>query len=166
MMKKQLAVVLVAMLAACGGKKDDKSSSSGGGDKGGDKAAAPASSSQKLAKLGGLSIDFPGEIGDEIGGSGVMIQGEDGVLTVSEAKKPQTVDEAKSDADMYSPKNFKSEKLADGWAVTYDNTGGMGANYFVTVQREIGGKTYTCSTTASKPEQATAVLAACKSLKK
>ncbi len=161
-MKKNLFVLFsISILAACGGKKDDKAPASG--DK---PAESKGGSSQKLAKVGGLSIDFPGDISDEIGGDGVMIVGEDGVLTVEEAKKPQTIDEAKSDAGMYSPKNLKDEKLADGWALTFDNTGGAGANYFVTVQRVIGGKTYTCSTTSPKAEQAQAVLAACKSLKK
>jgi hypothetical protein len=158
MTKKHLAVLFLAF-AACGGKKDDKSSSSGGGDK------PAAASSTKLGKLG-LSIDFPGDVSDAIGGDGQMIMGEDGVLTVEETKAKKSEADAKSDADMYSPKNFKSEKLADGWAVTYDNSGSMGANYFVTVQRDIGGKTYTCSTTAPKEDQAKAVLAACKSLKK
>src|SRR5438270_149706 len=145
-MKKQLVFVLVATLAACGGKKDDKSSGSSGG--GADKPAAAAGT--KLAKVGGLTIDFPGDVSDAIGGDGAMVMGEDGVLTVEEAKKPQTIDEAKSDADMYGPKNLKTEKLADGWALTFENSGSMGANYFVTVRRDIGGKTYTCSTTAPK----------------
>lgn len=160
----RISIVLVACLAtvACS-KKDDKSSSAASGDK---PAEATKSASTKLAKVGGLSIDFAGEVSDAIGGEGVMIMGEDGVLTVEEAKKPQTLDEAKSDADMYSPKNLKADKLADGWTLTFDNSGSMGANYFVTVRRDIGGKTYTCSTTAPKEEQAKAVLAACKSLKK
>ncbi|HEY4117039.1 MAG TPA: hypothetical protein VGM56_04265, partial [Byssovorax sp.] len=119
----------------------------------------------KLPKTG-LSIDFPGDVSAAIGGDGDMVMGENGVLTVEIAKTKQTADEAKTDANDYSPKNFKSENLSDGWAVTYDNTGGMGANYFVTVQRDIGGKTYKCSTNQPKPEQAAAVLAACKSLKK
>ena len=65
---------------------------------------------------------------------------------------------------MYSPKNPKDEKLADGWAYTFENTGGMGTNYFVNVRRDIGGKSYWCETTASTPEQQTAALDFCKSL--
>lgn len=160
-MTKQLVVVALAtLIAACGSKKDD--AKGGGGD--GDKKAVEASAT-KLPKTG-LQIDFPGEVSGAIGGDGDMVMGENGVLTVEVSKKKQTADEAKADANDYSPKNFKSENLSDGWAVTYDNTGGMGANYFVTVQRDIGGKTFKCSTTAPKAEQAAAVLAACKSLKK
>ena len=95
-----------------------------------------------------------------LSGSGI------GAMTVEVADKPQTMEEAKSDADMYTPKNLKAEKLADGWLVTYDNKGSMGANYFVQVQREIAGKTYKCSTTGSEAGQAAAVVAACKSLRK
>jgi hypothetical protein len=157
---------MLAMFAftACGGKKDEGSPS---GDKGNgaakaDKGGAPT----KLDQLGGLTIDFPGDVGKAIASDGVMIQGEKGVLTVEEVKTPKTVEDAKSDADMYSPKNYKQEKLADGYAISYENSGSMGANYFVDVQRTIGGKTYHCSTTGNSADQQQAVLAGCKSLKK
>jgi hypothetical protein len=87
-------------------------------------------------------------------------------MQVEVAEKPVTLEEAKSDADMYSPKNVKADKLADGWSLTFDNTGGAGANYFVEVRREIGGKTYKCTTTQGDKDRAAAVLAACKTLKK
>ncbi len=122
----------------------------------------------KLPKLG-LEVDAPGgpEVGDAIMGEGHMLSGSGiGAMTVEVAAKPQTMEEAKSDADMYSPKNLKTEKLADGWLVTFDNKGSMGANYFVQVEREIAGKTYKCSTTGSDATQAAAVVAACKSLRK
>ena len=57
-----------------------------------------------------------------------------------------------------------TEKLADGWAYTFENKGDMGANYFVNVRRDIGGKPIWCETTASQPEQQTAALDFCKSL--
>ena len=78
----------------------------------------------------------------------------------------KTVAEAKEEADMFSPKNFKSEELADGWVVTYENEGGMGTNYFLKVRRDIGGAAYTCDTTASKAGQRDRALAICKSLSK
>ncbi len=137
------------------------------GKEGGGKAAE-SKGPTKLPKLG-LEVDAPGgpEVGDAIMGEGHMLQGSGiGAMTVEVAEKPQTMEEAKSDADMYSPKNLKTEKLADGWLVTFDNKGSMGANYFVQVQREIGGKTYKCSTTGSDAGQAAAVVAACKSLRK
>ena len=67
---------------------------------------------------------------------------------------------------MYTPKNLKEEKLADGWAITFDNEGGMGKNYFVNVRREIDGKSIWCETTASQEAQQTNALNFCKSLKK
>lgn len=136
------------------------------GKEGGGKAESKGPT--KLPKLG-LEVDAPGgpEVGDAIMGEGHMLQGSGiGAMTVEVAEKPQTMEEAKSDADMYSPKNLKAEKLADGWLVTFDNKGSMGANFFVTVQREIAGKTYKCTTTGSDAGQAAAVVAACKSLRK
>jgi hypothetical protein len=88
-----------------------------------------------------------------------------GAMTVEITAKPQTLEEAKSDAELYSPKNTKEEKLADGWVLTFENTGSMGKNFFVQVRRDIGGKTYNCSTTGGDANQAAAVLTACKTLR-
>ena len=150
---KRLAIVFAAlsMFAACKSSKSE---------------AKPAAAT-KLPKLG-LQIDVAGEtnVGDAIMGEGNMIQGESvGAMQVEIMKTPKSLDEEKSDADMFSPKNLKTETLPDGWVVTFDNKGSMGANYFVTVRRDIAGKSYKCSTTGSEPEQAKAVLAACKSLR-
>ena len=159
MTRISILFVAVALFAGCK-KKDD------GGEAAG-KATEAKAGPTKLPKLG-LSIDVPGavEIGDAIMGEGHMLQGAGvGALTVEIDEKPQTIDEAKSDADMYSPKNLKDEKLADGWALTFDNTGSMGKNYFVEVRRDIGGKTYKCSTTTGDAKQAAGALAACKTLR-
>lgn len=140
----------------------------GKGKEGGGGSAKASKGPTKLPKLG-LEIDAPGgpEVGDAIMGEGHMLTGEGvGAMSIELAEKPQTLDEAKSDADMYSPKNLKAEKLADGWFVTFDNTGSMGKNFFVQVQREIGGKTYKCSTTQGEGDRAAAVLEACKTLRK
>ena len=105
-------------------------------------------------------------LSDAIGGEGHMLMGEGiGAMSVTIEKEAKTLDQAKSDADMYSPKNLKEEKLADGWALTFENTGSMGKNYFVEVRRDIDGKSYSCSTT-SPDERAQKVLAACKTLRK
>ena len=133
---------------------------------GGGESAKPAGPT-KLPKLG-LQIDVPGavELSDAIGGEGHMLMGSGiGAMSIEITPTPQTIEEAKSDADMYSPKNLKDEKLADGWALTYENTGSMGKNYFVNVRRDIDGKSYRCSTT-SPDERAQKVLAACKTLRK
>ncbi len=152
MNRLSIVFVAVSFVAACKSSKAGES-----------KPAAPT----KLPKLG-LSIDVAGEtsVGDAIMGEGVMLQGEAiGAMQIETMKTPKSLDDEKADADMYSPKNLKTEALPDGWVVTFDNKGGAGANYFVTVRRDIAGKSYKCSTTGSDPEQAKAVLAACKSLR-
>ncbi len=130
--------------------------------------AAAAAGTVDLTKIG-LKADVPAgtSVGDAIMGEGVMVQGPSLMATVELASdsRPKTEEDAKKDADMYTPKNLKSEKLADGFAVTFDNTGDLGANFFVQVRRDIGGKTYWCETTASTLEQQTAAVAFCKSLK-
>lgn len=148
----------------------DKKKEEGGGataSKGTETAPKAPAGPTKLPKLA-LSIDVPGsvEVGDAIMGEGHMLQGSGiGAMQIEIASKAQTLDEAKSDADMYSPKNLKAETLPDGWALTFENTGSAGKNYFVQVRRDIGGKTYNCSTTGGEAKQAEAVLTACKSLK-
>ena len=159
-----LAIASVTLFAGCGKKKDDAGSSAKTTEKsGGGGEAKAAAGPTKLPKLG-LSIDVPGkvEVGDAIMGEGHMLQGESiGAMQIEIADKKKTLDDAKR----YGPKDLKDETLPDGWAVTYSNTGSMGKNFFVDVQRDIGGKTYHCSTTGSEEKQQQAVLAACKSLK-
>jgi hypothetical protein len=164
---KRISIILLAsttlFAAACGGKKTEGAAKGSDGDKGGAPAAAT-----KLPALG-LQLDVPGDVnvGDAIGAKGHMLQGSGiGAMQIEAFDKPKTLDEAKTDAADYSPKNVKGETLPDGWTLTYDNSGSMGANYFVTVRRDIGGASYKCSTTGSDPKQAEAVLAACKSLRK
>ncbi len=158
MIRASILFIALASLAATGCSKKKE----GGG--GGGESAGPT----KLPKLG-LVINVPGEVelGDAVMGTGHMLTGaEVGAMQVEIAEKPETLEEAKSDADMYSPKNVKADKLADGWSLTFDNTGGAGANYFVEVRRDIDGKTYKCTTTQGDKDRAAAVLAACKTLKK
>lgn len=154
MTTKILAAVLpLALVFACGGdaKKPD---------------AAPAT--LELAKLG-LKIDAPAgsEVRDGIVG-GVMVHGPGLVVNVDVASetRPKTLDEAKKDAEMYTPKNIKTETLGDGWAITFENEGAAGTNYWVNVRRDIGDQSYWCDTTAGQPAQQSNALAACKSLKK
>jgi hypothetical protein len=132
-------------------------------------APAPAAGNEvALTKLA-LKADAPAgtEAKDALVGEGVMLQGPGLIATVELASdtRPKTIEDAKKDAEMYTPKNLKEEKLADGFAVAFENEGGMGKNYWVMVRREIGGKAYWCETTASQPEQQENALKACKSLK-
>ena len=169
----------LALTVACGGgapadKKDEKKPEAGAkadaepAKKDEPKADGPAA--LDLAKIG-LVLDAPAgaTVGDAIGGSGVMIQGPGIVLTVGEASDfyPKTLEDAKKEAaEMYSGKEIKEETLDNGWVITWENEGGLGKNYWVQARRDIDGKSYECSTTASQPEQQANALAACKSLKK
>jgi hypothetical protein len=152
-----LALSLVVSAAAC--KKGEGGAASAG------KAAEGAA--VKLPKVGNLSITVPAEtnVSDGMGEGNMLMQEDLGALTVEYTKAPKTAEDAASDASMFSPKNLKNEKLGDGFALSYENTGSMGANYFVDVYRTIGGKQVHCGTTAPKAEFAAAALAACKSIK-
>lgn len=180
-MKFLLALPLALSLAACGGDtKTDaaKTDATKSGDKTATKDGAAAKTDDKAAAGGpldlpklGLKADAPAgaTVGDVIGGgTGHMIQAPGLVVSVEVASetRPKTGEDAQKEADMYSPKNAKVEKLADGWALTFDNEGGMGKNYFVNVRREIDGKSIWCETTAAEPAQQANALAFCKSLKK
>lgn len=163
-----LVTALILSSAACG-KKDDaapKGSTASAKVAEGTKAASPGPT--KLAKLDDLTIEAGGaDIGEGIAAGGVMLTGGAvGALNISVATTPKSEADAKSDADMFSPKNYKVETLPDGYVATYDNTGDMGANFFVDSQRTIGGKVYHCSTTVTTASQQAASVAACKSLKK
>lgn len=164
------ALALATFAAGCGAKKEaDKAS----GDKTAatDKPAADkpaAGGAVKLPKLG-LVIDAPGEVtvSDAIVGEGHMVQGGAiGALSVQTGATPQTLDEAKEEAKMFTPANVKADTLPDGWALSFENKGAAGANYFVEVRRTIDGKLLKCTTTGTEAGQAAAVLAACKSLRK
>jgi hypothetical protein len=158
----RISIVLVTAVALVTGCKKQEDGGAAAG-----KATEAKAGPTKLPKLG-LTIDAPGkvEVSDAIMGEGHMLMGSGvGAMTIELTAKPQTLDEAKSDAELYTPKNLKEDKLADGWVLTFDNTGSMGKNFFVSVRRDINGKTYTCSTTGSDANQAAAVLAACKTLR-
>lgn len=175
------AALTVCSLVACSGgdkpaaKPADKPAAAASTTAGATASAAPATAAAPaggnevaLTKLA-LKAEAPAgtEAKDAIVGEGVMLQGPGLIATVEIASdtRPKTIEDAKKDAEMYTPKNLKEEKLADGFAVAFENEGGMGKNYWVMVRREIGGKAYWCETTASQPEQQENALKACKSLK-
>jgi hypothetical protein len=138
-------------------------SSSGGG------SGSASTTTLSLAKLS-LKAEAPtgATVGKALVGDGLMIQGPNLVVTVEAASRtrPKTLKDAQKEAKSYSPTNVKTETLPDGWALTFQNKGSMGANFFVNVRREIGGKAFWCETTGSQPEQQTNALNVCKSLKK
>jgi len=155
-----LSLSLALSLAAGCGKGDKAGGSSG-------KPAGPT----LMPKIG-LSIDLPGAkdeimVSDGMGEKSQMLNTvpTGGIMVDLEEAQP-TVETVKSDAEMFTPKNLKDEKLADGFAVTFDNKGSMGANYFVEVHRTVDGKNVKCSGTSDSPAKAQAALAACKTIHK
>ena len=174
---RPLFTLLPLSLALACGKTDGKTDGEAKAEPVEASASAPADKtaddegprSHDLTKLG-LKVEAPAsaEVSDAIGGEGLMLQAPGLILTVEEAGEmtPKTLAEAKEQASMYSPENIKEETLEDGWAMTFENKGGMGMSYWVHVRREIDGTSYWCTTTAAQVEQQTNALAACKSLSK
>ncbi|MCB9599159.1 MAG: hypothetical protein H6720_02190 [Sandaracinus sp.] len=129
-------------------------------------AEAPAGDAD-LTRFGlKMAVPAGATVADAIVGEGHMITAPGLVVTVTTpgSLSPESLDAAKEDAQMYSPTNVQEETLSDGFVLTYENTGGMGTNYFVVVRRTIGDKTVMCETTATTTEQQAAAVAACKSL--
>lgn len=160
MLMRVVMVGVVIASVAC--SKSDE----GGGGKPAAKGGAPTVVS--LDTLG-LKAEVPAgsKVEKAIMGDGQMIQGPDLVVTVevASASRSKTLEDEQKDAEMYSPKNAKAETLPDGWAYSFENKGSMGANHFVKVRREIGGKSIWCETTSPSAAGAANALAACKSLK-
>jgi hypothetical protein len=173
----RLSIVLLAGLAVSACSKGGEAPAAGAapGSKAAEASKAPATQAApagpnmvKIDKLG-LQAEAPGgtKAGDAIIGTGAMLQGPGLVLTVEAASdtRPKTLDDAKKESEMYSPKNVNGEALPDGFILTYENEGGMGKNFFVQSRRKIGDKDIWCETTASQPEQSANAVKACKSLK-
>jgi hypothetical protein len=157
-----LSALVTLSFTACSKKSDSGSS---GAAKTTEKAGGGGST--KMPKLG-LELAVSGvEVTDGIGGDGVTLMGGNiGAMSVELDKDPATEATVKDDADLFNAKNFKPEKLADGFGATYENTGSGGANYFINYHRTIDGKQYHCSSMVATPDQQKAVTDACKSLKK
>ncbi len=118
----------------------------------------------------GLSAHAPSgtEVARNAVGLGVMLKGPDVSMTIGTLYEgdPETLEEAKKNAQSYSPTNLETEELSDGFILTYTSEGNMGTNYWLVGRRNIDGKTYTCGVKSpKKPHQQTAI-AICKSLKK
>jgi hypothetical protein len=131
-------------------------------------AAAAPKAATKIDKLG-LTAELPelSSVGDGVSEGSVMIVGTAPVnIAAAKDDSPKTAEDAQKSYADFNPKNIKSEKLGDGWALTFENTGSLGTNYWLTVRRTIAGKDYLCDTSVSKEEQREAALAICKSLKK
>jgi hypothetical protein len=162
---------LVAMFVSAAGCKDERTPSQEGPAKAaegarpsGAKADKPAAGPVEIPALG-LVLDGPAgaEVSEMLGDQ--MVQAPGLVLTVGVVEGERTLEAAVDDADLYSPTFTRKDALGDGYHLEFNNTGAMGANYFVEVVRSIGGKTYKCTTTAMDRSIADAVAAACLSLR-
>lgn len=159
------SVAVLAAIVACGGSGNGDDSdpldiSASPTESGGDEALA-------IEALN-LHIDAPaGARVSELLGS-QMISG--GGLTVSvdeaDGTDAETLEQARDRADIFNPTNLSDETLDDGWILTYENTGGMGTNYFVNARRTIDGTSYMCDGTLSSAEQQQRAVEACRSLRR
>jgi hypothetical protein len=123
----------------------------------------------KLDKLG-LQIDVPGEtmVGDGIGPKSQMVNAVSvGGMTISAAtpSTAKTLKAAKSEAQIFTPKNVQGEQTSDGYWLTFENKGSLGTNYWVKVLRHVGKQGYVCEGTPDTADKEAAVLAACRTLR-
>jgi hypothetical protein len=160
-------VGLVALVTAC----DSSASATPAGSAATAGANAKASGPLviNIPKLG-LKGLAPGETEQPILGDGepILLATAGFTVTLAAAKPtdPKTLKDGQKAAELFTPKNSKSETLPDGWVLTYENTGSAGTNYFVNSRREIGGKGYLCETAQNTLEQQAKAVAFCKSLSK
>ena len=170
-LRTALLLSIIAAAPACskkdsGAKGSAKATEAKGGDKKGDPAPAAKGSTIDQLKL---AYDGPsGEVSDmSMGGDpNWMVQAPGLVFSVGTPKEPKTLESAVEDSKMYDGSKITvQEKTADGYHLEYNNTGSMGANYFVEVLRTINGVAYFCSTTAPDADTAVATVKACQSLR-
>jgi len=163
-----LSLVLTSAVAC--DKKDKKDPDTAGAAPAAAKAAdAPSSVTLDLAAYGLQITAAPGSTaGEGPFGDGAQVRGPAGIVDVIKAAPEKGVSLAKAleDLSIYTPLNIKSEELADGWIVSFENKGSAGTNYWVNSVRKISGNVYTCGTTAHTADQQKSAADACKSLTK
>jgi hypothetical protein len=163
-----LLLAAVAATPACGKKDSDAKGTAkstepkAGGDS---KKADPEPA--KASTIEALKLAYDGPAGESMKmGDDYMIQASGLVFTVGTPKEPKTLETAVEDSKMYDGSKITvQEKTADGYHLEYNNTGSMGANYFVEVLRTINGTAYACGTTAPDADTAAAAVKACQSLR-
>lgn len=171
-----LLPVLTTLAIACGSGGGDadakKEGASSASPSGGAKAAGDAKPAMKPTKIEqvGLTAELPdgATVMKGMSEGSAMISTDATTMNVSLAKDtdPKTVDQGKSGAMLGDKgRGLTGEAIADGWIVTWENTGSMGDNYWLSMRREIGGKGYMCDTMQSNEAQRKAAIEICKSLK-
>ena len=123
-----------------------------------------------LQGLPGLTVQAPAEtkVSKNAVGIGVMLKGPGVSMTIGTQLDvdAKTLEEAKKNAESYSPADMSDEQLSDGYILTYTSKGDMGTNYWLVGRRKIGDTAYSCGVSSPKKEHQQSAIAICKSLKK
>ncbi|MBZ0121225.1 MAG: hypothetical protein K8H88_29790 [Sandaracinaceae bacterium] len=162
------AVALLAAILACGGTDESSTSTTTTSATSPSTPAATGGSTALAIPALNLHITAPADatvselLGSQtISGSGLVVS-----VKAAGEMDPTDLAAARHEADLFTPRNLVDETLPDGWVLTYENTGGMGTNYWVTARRTIDGTSYMCSTMAADAAQQRAAVDACKSLRR
>ena len=183
-MRYLIFLLLAFSLLACEAKKENKEEKSEKTEKedkdevekgnageavGGDEAASGDEAGLKdmvLLDLG-IKAKLPADtqLSDMMGE--VMIQAPGCVLTVGLPRDSEPADMAATKQDFestYGAKEFKEEPMVEGWAITFQNEGSAGTNYFMEARRKVGEKEYSCSVLSPRAEHQACGLEVCRSL--
>lgn len=168
------AISILALACGSGGgdaspNKDGASSAKPAGDAKPAADAKPATKPTKIEQVG-LTAELPegATVMKGMSDGSAMISTDATTFNVSVAKDtdPKTLEQGKSGALLGDKgRGLTGEAIADGWVVTWENTGSMGDNYWLSMRREIGGKGYMCDTMQSNDAQRKAAIEICKGLK-
>jgi len=142
----------VVVMVACKGKDADK--------------AGPAGP-VKVDALN-VQLDVPGKakVNPGLDANQYTVTGKAvGEIFVEVEKTPTTIEALQNGQSGIEISNFKSEKLSDGFAATYDYTMGSTKSSSVAVHRTINGKAYRCAANSQDNGWLDAAMAACKTLR-
>ena len=124
----------------------------------------------KLEGLPGLEVHAPAgtQVRKNAVGIGVMLTGPGVSMTIGPALDVDATDleQAKKNAETYSPKNIAGETLPDGYILTYENEGSTGANFWLVGRRKFADTPYSCGVSSPKKEHQQSAIPICKSMTK
>jgi len=101
-------------------------------------------------------------------GIGVMLQGPDVSVTIGPDLDGDAanLDQAKKNAQAYSPTDLEGETLSDGYVLTYTSEADGRVNYWLVGRRRFVDTAYTCGVSSPKKAHQQTAIAICKSLTK
>ena len=133
-------------------------------------AAGDGTVKQELDGLPGVEVRIPEgtRVSKNAVGFGVMLKGPGVSMTIGAALDVDatTLEEAKENAQSYSPTNLEGETLPDGYLLTYENQGSMGTTYWLVGRRRLGNVAYSCGVRSPKKDHQQSAIAICKSLER